>query len=49
MNKKYHFKGVEPMIIPDVNRMKIKKITVKDKGQLQQNIREGRRRLDNDY
>lgn len=34
LNRKYHFKGINSMMMPDVNRMKIKKITVKDKGQL---------------
>lgn len=47
LDRKYHIRGIAA-IMPDINRLKIKKITVKNKGQLQQNIREGRRRLDND-
>jgi hypothetical protein len=49
LNEKYHFTGVAAMMMPDVSRMKVKKITVKDKGALQNNIREGKRRLNNDY
>jgi len=48
LNRKYVITGIGS-ILPDINRMKIKKITVKDKGQLQQNIREGRKRLKIDY
>ena len=49
LNQKYAFAGVAAALVPDVNRMKVKKVTVKDKGVLQQNIREGRKRLENDY
>ena len=34
LNQKYHFAGVAAMLVPDVSRMKVKKITVKDKGAL---------------
>lgn len=34
LNRKYNFKGVKSVLMPDVNRLKVKKITVKDRGQL---------------
>jgi hypothetical protein len=49
LNQKYQFAGVAALMMPDVSRMKVKKITVKDKGALQNDIREGKRRLQNDY
>jgi hypothetical protein len=35
LNDKYHFTGVASLMMPDVTKMKVKKIVVKDKESLQ--------------